>query len=280
MTTTRHDAGAERGRHARGTTVTVRPGHSQKGLACRSAPNPSDARRPAGTTGGCAARRLPAVLLACVLLAYAHPALGQYLAVFVDRRILPITGARLIGTMRIRLDLPKGAYIEVPLARLDRVIEDQVEPSPRPIPKPSCGAEFKPAPLPRGTPFAAEITDAAKRANLDPRLVAAVVAAESAFNPYAVSRVGAGGLMQLMPSVWLAQGVESPYDPRTNLRIGCSHLRSLLDRFGELPLALAAYNAGVATVERSGGIPPYRETRDFVRRVLAWFCPARESGAG
>jgi Transglycosylase SLT domain len=205
---------------------------------------------------------------------------GQYLAVFVDGRILPVTGARIVGDMQIRLDLREGAYIEVPLTRLDRVIEDQVEPEPRPIPKPRCGPEFSPAPLPAGTPFAAEITGAAKASNLAPNLVAAVVAAESAFNPYAFSRVGAGGLMQLMPSVWLAQGVQNPYDPKTNLRLGCRHLRGLLDRFGSLALALAAYNAGIATVEKSGGLPPYRETREFVRRVLARFCPSREAGGG
>jgi soluble lytic murein transglycosylase-like protein len=74
--------------------------------------------------------------------------------------------------------------------------------------------------------------------------------------------------------------VPDPYDPRTNLRLGCKHLRSLLDRLGELPLALAAYNAGMATVEKSGGMPPYRETREFVRRVLANFCPAGGPGSG
>ncbi len=86
-------------------------------------------------------------------------------------------------------------------------------------------------------------------------------------------------MMQLMPSVWLEQRVADPYDPRANLRAGCRHLRALLDRFKEVPKALAAYNAGIATVERSGGIPPYRETREFVRRVLGEFCPAPASAS-
>ncbi len=213
---------------------------------------------------------------AALLVAIAGTGEAQYLAVFVDGRILPITAARVEPGMRIRLDLRDGAYLEVPLARLESVIDDEVEPSPKPIPKPRCGTAFSKEPLPAGTPFAVEIVSAARAADLDPKLVAAVVAAESNFNPYAYSRVGAGGLMQLMPSVWLAAGVENPYDPSTNLRLGCRHLRGLLDRLGSLPLALAAYNAGIATVEKSGGVPPYRETRDFVRRVLGRFCP----GAG
>ncbi len=225
-------------------------------------------------------RRRPwlAAMFGLALLSAGGAAEGQYLAVFVDGRILPVTAARVVPGMRMRLDLPEGAYIEVPLSRVDRVIEDQVEPEPRPIPKPACGTGFSAVPLPAGTPYAGEIAAAAKRSDLDPRLVAAVVACESAFNPYALSRVGAGGLMQLMPSVWLAHRVENPYDPKTNLRLGCRHLRGLLDRFGSLPLALAAYNAGIATVERSGGVPPYRETREFVRRVLARFCPGGAAG--
>jgi Transglycosylase SLT domain len=199
---------------------------------------------------------------------------AQYLAVFVDGRILPVAGARVIGDGRIHLDLKGGGSLEVPLSRLDRVIEDEVEAAPEPIPKPGCRPGFEPQPLAEGTPFSKEILAASRAADLHPRLVAAVVEAESAFNPFALSKVGAGGLMQLMPSVWLPQQVANPYDPRTNLRLGCQHLKALLERFGDLSLALAAYNAGAATVEKSGGVPPYRETRDFVRRVLARFCPS------
>jgi soluble lytic murein transglycosylase-like protein len=210
----------------------------------------------------------------------ASPAEAQYLAVFVDGRVLPVSGARLVGRERMRLDLRGGAFIEVPLARLDRVIEDEIEVRPRPIARPTCAPTFSVQPLRAGTPFATEIIAASRMFNLHPRLVAAVVEVESDFKPYAVSRVGAGGLMQLMPSVWLPKRVANPYDPKTNLGLGCQHLRQLLDRFGDLQIALAAYNAGVATVERSGGVPPYRETREFVRRVLARFCPSKERGGG
>jgi soluble lytic murein transglycosylase-like protein len=203
---------------------------------------------------------------------------AQYLAVFVDGRLLKVTAARLVGTGSIHLDLPGGGSIEVPLARLDRVIADEVEAKPAPIPEPRCRYDYAGQALPAETPFAAEIGRASKRANLSPILVAAVVAAESAFRPWAVSRVGAGGLMQLMPSVWLQQGLRNPYEPAANLDAGCRHLRALLDRFGDLTLALAAYNAGIATVAKSGGVPPYRETRDFVRRVYASYCPDRAGG--
>jgi hypothetical protein len=205
---------------------------------------------------------------------------AQYLAVFVDGRILPVTSARLVGETHIRLDLRGGGALEVPLSRLDRVIEDEVEATPEAIPEPACHPEFESQVLPEGTPFSKEILDASRAADLHPRLVAAVVEAESAFKPYAVSKVGAGGLMQLMPSVWLPQRVANPYDPKTNLRLGCRHLKGLLDRFGDLSLALAAYNAGVATVEKSAGVPPYRETREFVRRVLGRFCPSLASSDG
>jgi hypothetical protein len=220
--------------------------------------------------------------LALAALAVARPPVAgaQYVAVFVDGRILRVSGARLVGDMQIRLELPGGGALEVPLSRVDRVIEDVVELAPKPIPSPACPPGFADQALPFGTPYAAEILEAGRAANLNPKLVAAVVEVESAFNAVAVSRVGAGGLMQLMPSVWLAQRVNNPYEPGTNLRLGCTHLRALLDRFGDLPLALAAYNAGIATVEKSGGMPAYRETREFVRRVLTRFCPGGSRGGG
>ena len=222
-----------------------------------------------------------AVLGLALLAGAAGPAAAQYLAVFVDGRLLKIRSATIVGGSRIRLDLPDGGAIEVPLTRLDRVIADEIETKPEPIPPPACAAEYTRVPLPAGTPFAAEIEAASRAANLAPALVAAVVGTESAFRPWAVSPVGAAGLMQLMPSVWLEQGIASPYEPAANLRAGCRHLRMLIDRFGDLTLALAAYNAGIATVARDGKVPAYHETREFVRRVLARFCrPAPAVGAG
>lgn len=236
-----------------------------RGQGCAGAASPKS-----GVTG-------LAVALLLTMVLGGRVAGAQYLAVFVDGRLLPVKAARLLDERRIRLELPAGGAIEVPLTRLDHVIEDAVEPDPQPVPTPlpSCPHRFDEEALPQRTPFAAEITAAARAADLHPRLVAAVVAAESAFQPYAVSRVGAAGLMQLMPAVWLGAGLQTPYDPASNLRVGSRHLGELVTRFGgDLTLALAAYNAGAAAVEKYGGVPPYAETRGYVRRVLGRFCPA------
>ena len=108
----------------------------------------------------------------------------------------------------------------------------------------------------------------ATRNELDSALLKAVVHAESSFNPRAQSRRGALGLMQLMPRTAKHYGVRNAFDPKQNLTGGARHLRNLLNRFnGNETLALAAYNAGETAVKRHGGIPPYAETRAYVRRV-------------
>ncbi len=114
-----------------------------------------------------------------------------------------------------------------------------------------------------------ELIDQHARANgLHPALVRAVIETESAFNPRAVSRVGAMGLMQLMPGTARELGVTDPFDPSDNIRGGTTYLRSLLDRFdGNVEFALAAYNAGPGAVERYDGVPPYRETRNYVAKL-------------
>jgi len=110
---------------------------------------------------------------------------------------------------------------------------------------------------------------AARRHGLDPELVLAVVAVESGFRPGAVSPKGAQGLMQLMPRTAASLGVEDAFDPAQNLDGGARHLGQLLTLYGgDLTRALAAYNAGEGAVERHGGVPPYRETRAYVKKVL------------
>jgi soluble lytic murein transglycosylase-like protein len=106
--------------------------------------------------------------------------------------------------------------------------------------------------------------------NLDPKLVRALIQAESGYNVKAVSNKGAIGLMQLMPDTASELNILNPYDPDQNIRGGTMYLRQMLDHFaGKVELAIAAYNAGPGAVEKHGGIPPFAETRDYVRRVLA-----------
>lgn len=113
------------------------------------------------------------------------------------------------------------------------------------------------------------IYELAPEYDLDPALVLEVVRAESNFNPRARSRKGALGLMQLIPATAQRFGVNDPFEPMQNLRGGMAYLRWLLERFdGDLKLMLAGYNAGEAAVERHGGVPPYRETREYVQRIL------------
>jgi len=109
----------------------------------------------------------------------------------------------------------------------------------------------------------------AAAAGVDPALIEAIIAKESGFDPTATSSAGARGLMQLMPQTAASLGVSDAYDPAQNIRGGTRYLRALLDRFGSVELAVAAYNAGPSAVERYGGVPPYAETRSYVRSVLA-----------
>jgi soluble lytic murein transglycosylase len=107
---------------------------------------------------------------------------------------------------------------------------------------------------------------------LHPALIRAVIKAESNFDPRAVSRAGAVGLMQLMPQTAVRMDVRDLYDPEDNVAGGTKYLRQLLDRFhGNLPLALAAYNAGENIVERYQALPPIDETRQYVRKVLRYY---------
>ena len=114
----------------------------------------------------------------------------------------------------------------------------------------------------------AVIDQAAARHHVDPNLVRAVVKVESNFNPNAVSRKGAMGLMQLMPGTARELAVTDPFDPQQNVEAGVRHLRGLLDSYdGDVSRSLAAYNAGATAVARHNGIPPYAETQDYVRRI-------------
>jgi soluble lytic murein transglycosylase-like protein len=160
-----------------------------------------------------------------------------------------------------------------------RVVDDESVLEPEP-PAAAAAASEPPVPLrfeaaeakvPEG-PFGAMIFETARRHSVNPQVVAALIRAESAGNPWAVSRKGARGLMQLMPATAERFGTrkEKLYDPKANLEAGIRYLSWLVEQFpGDLSKVLAAYNAGENTVLRYGGIPPYRETRDYIRRIYS-----------
>ncbi len=133
-----------------------------------------------------------------------------------------------------------------------------------------CSADFDEPARPIAAPSRIRdlVTTTARALDINPQLVMAVIAVESAFNPRAVSPKNAQGLMQLMPETAARFGVRDPFDERENVRGGTTYLRELLKRFdGDLVLALAAYNAGEGAIATNGGVPPYRETKDYIERV-------------
>jgi soluble lytic murein transglycosylase-like protein len=138
--------------------------------------------------------------------------------------------------------------------------------------------------LVRGTGFSAQAVDAAieqaaARHNVDPNLVRSVIKVESNFNPNAVSRKGAMGLMQLMPSTARQLHVTKPFDPNQNVDAGVRHLKQLLESYGgDVNLSLAAYNAGSGAVARSAGIPRFAETRNYVRRITEIYYGGSDPG--
>jgi hypothetical protein len=120
------------------------------------------------------------------------------------------------------------------------------------------------------TPYGEIITSVSQAHGVDPLLVRALIQVESGYRPQARSPKGAMGLMQLMPSTAKEYQVRNPFEPKANIEAGIKHLKTLIDRFGGgVDLALAAYNAGEGAVVKFKGVPPYRETRDYVSRILA-----------
>jgi soluble lytic murein transglycosylase-like protein len=133
-------------------------------------------------------------------------------------------------------------------------------------------SRYRPYPRSDRKKYHAHIVAAARAFELEPALIHAVISAESGYNPLARSPKGAKGLMQLMPDTARRYGVDNPLDPEQNIHGGAAYLRDLLTLFGnDLKLALAAYNAGEGTVMEYGSIPPYRETKQYVPKVLSYY---------
>ena len=188
-----------------------------------------------------------------MLLASCLPARADYVVLRSGAR-LNVTGYEILGD-RYRLHI-KGGVAEVP-------VQDIVAIEPEEIFQPST------EPLTEKTPFQKLIRDAAARYNLDPTLIHSVISIESNFDPKAVSRKNARGLMQLMPRTAELMGVKDSFDPAQNIDGGSHYLSDLLKKYGnDLTLALAAYNAGPDSVDKYGRrVPPYLETMKYVQRI-------------
>ncbi len=200
------------------------------------------------------ARRLPLGFVLVALAAAAAPARAE-IALLASGQTLKLDGHRLEGGLSV-LMLKGGGEVHLPPSAVHGYVPDEV--------MDEVGAAVS------GGDVVRLAEEAARRHGLDPALVLAVVAVESGFRPEAVSSKGAQGLMQLMPRTAESLGVSDAFDPEQNLDAGVRHLEALLKLYGgDLTRALAAYNAGQGAVARHGGVPPYRETRAYVRRVLA-----------
>lgn len=222
------------------------------------------------------------LLLALLFLAFGlagmAPACAE-LVVLTDGRFVKVKAYE-VGEDQARLDLFHGGRITVPVERVERIIDDEVLPEPEPEPAAVVAEVIVPPPIPLRFdesqpvpegPYGSLIYEAARKHQVNPRLVAALIRQESAGNIRAVSHKGARGLMQLMPATARRFGVSKDklFDPQHNLEAGVKYLSWLVDQFpNDLAKILAAYNAGENAVARYGGVPPYRETRDYVRRIF------------
>jgi soluble lytic murein transglycosylase-like protein len=191
------------------------------------------------------------VLVASALVAGSLPARAE-IAVLANGMTLKVVDRRVEGDV-VYLSLKGGGEVGAPSSLVRGFVPDEV---------------VEEVAAATGD-LHALASEAARRHGLDPDLVLAVVAVESGFRPEAVSPKGARGLMQLMPATAQALGVEDAFDPSANLDGGARHLQELIALYdGDVTKALAAYNAGAGAVSRHRGVPPYKETREYVKKVM------------
>ena len=216
---------------------------------------------------------LPAAAIVA-LLAAAAPASAEI--VFLSSgRTLSVKAHRIDGD-NIILTLRSGGEVTCKKDLIAKVEPDEVPYIDPDAVKPQDPATTTPVDADQddssldGTPYGEIIAAASEAQGVNPMLVRALIQVESKFRPTARSRKGAMGLMQLMPSTAREYNVRNPFEPKANIEAGIKHLKTLIDRFGSsVELALAAYNAGPGAVEKFNGVPPYRETRDYVSRILS-----------
>jgi len=221
-------------------------------------------------------RQARAVFSAFLLIPFfallgAPPARAEYVVLKSGQRLV-VTGYQLVGdTYKLQLS---GGSAELPASEVVAIEPEEVFHS---TPKPPLA----------DIPYANFISTAAQHHNVDADLIVSVITAESKFNPKAISRKNARGLMQLLPQTATRLGVKNIFDPQENIEAGTKYLRELLDRYNnDLALTLAAYNAGPQRVEQFKTIPPYRETISYVRLVQKTYkarktvTPTHTSGGG
>jgi hypothetical protein len=205
-----------------------------------------------------------------VMFALVGPAAtaGAEIVFLSSGRTLSIKGHRVDGESII-LTLRNGGEVTCDKSLIEKIVADEV-PYPEPTALQAATDVLQQAgTLLQTTPYGELIASVSEAHGVDPMLVRALIKVESNYQAKARSPRGAMGLMQLMPSTAREYNVRNPFDPRTNLEAGIKHLKSLIDRFGgEVGKALAAYNAGEGAVMKFNGIPPYRETRSYVSRIL------------
>jgi len=202
-------------------------------------------------------------LAACALTAFSVGPASAELVHLKSGRTLSVRGHRVEGESIVLMFRAGGEMT------CDRALVDTIEPDEIPYPEPQLEATAGQASVELApVPYGELIDDLSAVHGVDPVLVRAVIQVESAFAADARSRKGARGLMQVMPATGRQYGARNLDDPRTNLETGIRHLKSLLEKY-ERSVALAAYNAGEGAVKRFGGIPPYGETRSYVRKILS-----------
>jgi hypothetical protein len=202
--------------------------------------------------------RLAAIAVVVLCAAPAH----AELVFFSTGRYLSVKSHRLDGESLV-LNLRAGGEVICDRSVIVAIEPDEV-PYPETDPDGGLKADSTYDPVAR---YGHIVDKVAAEQGVDARLVKAIIRVESAYQEHATSRKGAMGLMQLMPDTARQYAVADPYDPRANIEAGVKHLKSLLQRLPKT-LAVAAYNAGEAAVQRYGGVPPYAETRNYVTRVL------------
>ena len=211
--------------------------------------------------------------IVALLMALVPSVAGADLVTLKGGRVMSVDSVKFEGDTAT-LHLRGGGEIGMPRSFVESVGPDEVpyEPPMPPVSRVAPVVAVAPeASLATRDGLVGLIDRLAREHGVNPKLVHALVKVESNYEPRAVSPKGAMGLMQLMPATARQYAVDDPFDPVQNLGAGLQHLRGLLDRFGKgrESLALAAYNAGEGAVSRYGGIPPFRETQNYVRRILS-----------